>query len=123
MFTALIRRPLTIVVALALLLALSGSATPPSAQASDTLTLRLMFCDSGLNQFYCGVTVRGGTAPYSYTWQAISNAVITSNIHDSGADGSCTSGQLFTIEVTVQDSLGATATKNTSTLCRSGPWQ
>lgn len=122
MVTGPIRRSLAIIVGLALLLALSGSISPPPAHASGALTTPFLACDTGYNQFLCSAMARGGTAPYSYTWQSSSNASITSSIHGSSVGGICTSGQFFTIGVTVQDSLGATATKNISTLCRSGPW-
>lgn len=121
MVTDSIRRPLAIVIGLALLIAISGSVSAPSAHASGTLTITFLDCDSGNAHFACDSYVSGGTAPYSYTWQAISNAIFTPT-NSPGIYGSCTSGQQFKVKVTVQDSVGATATATRGRQCRSEPW-
>lgn len=119
----LLRRPLAIIAVLAVLLALGGSVRPPAAHASGTLTITLVDCTSGNSHFECTASVSGGVTPYSYTWQAISNATITSNLHSSYALGVCTSGQFSSVKATVQDSVGATVAKTGGTICRSAPWQ
>lgn len=123
MHTSLIRRPLMIVIGLALLLGLSGVVTPPTAQAAMSVTIA---CESGLNHFHCDAYPAGGIAPYTYAWQGITNAGITSSTTTASVTGTCVgwiSPTTYTVQVTVTDSVGTTVIKQGGGGCRSGHWE
>jgi hypothetical protein len=110
-------------IGLALLLALSGVVTPPTAQAAMSVNV---ICDSGLNHFTCDAYPSGGIAPYSYSWQGITNAGITTSTTNAWVTGTCLSwipNPTYTVQVTVRDSTGATVIKQGGGGCRSGQWQ
>lgn len=119
--TSLSRRPLIILVALTLLLALSVTVSTPTARATDPLTVT-GGCESGLSHFHCDAVVSGGIAPYTYSWQALTNAAITSSATNPWMTGSCT-GSWFTVQVTVRDSVDTTVIQSFGTTCRPGHWE
>lgn len=120
---SLVRRPLIGLVALALLLALSAIGASPAHATGLAVTIA---CESGLNHFHCDAYPSGGIAPYTYSWQAITNSGITSSTTTATVTGTCSGYAIppsFTVQVTVRDSTGAMVTKQGGTICRSGAWQ
>jgi thermitase len=78
-------------------------------------------CDTGNRRFACIAVVGGGTPGYTYAWQA-SNAAIVSGTNHPSINGGC-NPTIFMVQVTVNDSAGATVTERASWPCRSGPLQ
>ncbi|MCC9311089.1 hypothetical protein LN042_29170 [Kitasatospora sp. RB6PN24] len=111
---------------LLLALATFGVAAPAHATTTLTTGFGVGACtDDGLmpgkvnvDEFDCQAWASGGTGSYTYTFTGVVNATFLGYMSspDDGW-GMCNDGQHTTIQVTVTDSSGATATARTSFLC------
>ena len=65
---------------LASLLTATGAADIAAAVPAHAASLSATpDCESGAGHFTCLSDISGGTAPYTYSWQAVTNAFITSS--------------------------------------------
>ena len=79
-------------------------------------------CTGGAGVLLCSATASGGNGngTYSFTWQVLSNGSLPSNGGtgtSSGVIGTCANNQNGSVRVTVTDSTGATANRQTSFQC------
>src|SRR2546423_5999177 len=83
-----------------------AAAVPARAAALSTTP----DCESsGGGHFTCFSGVSGGTAPYTFSWQPVTNAAITSSTTGSLIRGACTVNRFSNVKLTVTDATGATA--------------
>jgi hypothetical protein len=98
--------------------AVAASARPAAA---STMSAQNDCEPSGVEQYYCDVTVSGGVAPYSYSWVVVRNASITVN-HGWLVSGRCFNTTMtLELQVTVTDSTGAQLVDSLSGPCSGGP--
>ncbi|WP_042377655.1 hypothetical protein [Streptacidiphilus melanogenes] len=110
---------------LLLALATFGVATPAHASTPLTAGFGVGACtDDGLmpgkvnvDQFDCSAWASGGTGSYTYTFSGVAYATFLGYISPDDGWGMCNEGQHATVQVTVTDSSGATATARTTFLC------
>ncbi|MFE9428323.1 hypothetical protein ACFYNO_35845 [Kitasatospora sp. NPDC006697] len=111
-----------------LLLALAAfGATAAPAHAATPLTAGFgtgACTDDGLypgkvnvDEFDCSAWASGGTGSYTYTFSGVANATFRGSFSPDDGWGICVLGQRTTVQVTVTDSSGATATAQTSFIC------
>jgi hypothetical protein len=72
-------------------------------------------------RFVCVTSSVGGTAPHKATWTILSGAARQTT--PGGGNGTCTSGSDITVQVSVTDAVGNSATNTTGFLCSNGPDQ
>ncbi|GAA1934394.1 hypothetical protein [Kitasatospora viridis] len=110
---------------LLLALAAFGVATPAHADTTLTAGFGTGACtDDGLmpgkvnvDEFDCSAWASGGTGSYTYAFSGVVNATFRGYMSPDDGWGICNLGQHTTVEVTVTDSAGDTATAQTSFLC------
>ena len=77
-----------------------------TAYASQT-TIGAFDCNSwGAGQFFCSISIGGGTPPYVSSWAAGANVTGFSSTGESYALGSCVQGQFAQVTVYVWDPAG-----------------
>lgn len=90
------------------------------------LRIYTLQCESGFSQFGCLAQASGGRGTYTFNWQSLANANITSsNVNGGGgyANGTCSPNPNEPwpkIRVTVTDITGATVTRQISFDCEAG---
>lgn len=118
-------RRLGVLAAAPLLLALSGVGLATAAHAATPLTVSVLDCsDDGLmpshgavDQFDCTAAASGGTGVYGYAWTGVLNGTFFYDANTYDGWGMCAVGQHSTVQITVTDSSGATATATKSFVC------
>jgi hypothetical protein len=93
------------------------AATPLTATVVDCSLDGAMPGKVNVTQFDCTAAADGGTGGYSYAWAGVSYASFFFNANADDAWGMCNAGQHATVQVTVTDSSGATATGRATFLC------
>jgi hypothetical protein len=70
-----------------------------------------------VDQFDCSAWASGGTGSYTYTFSGVAYASFLGYISSDDGWGMCNEAQHATVQVTVTDSSGATASARTTFLC------
>lgn len=88
----------------------------PSPAFASTLTVNSLNCETRYVGVWCEAYVSGGTPQYSYSWYPARQSSYDSAGYSSGVI-SCGPGYSITVYFTVQDSLGATASRTLNIYC------